>query len=187
MIPALIEGITQSLLPCSWTLLLPAVALGLATRRATAFATFTGGVVVAAWIAATGWYVAPVWLAGIALLSGAALWWWTGPAPLPSALVGVGAGWAWRPCVGPELGDVLTTAQTDPWAALVPLGLFLIGVVGVGLLGGWGVSRFVGESRSASTTRAGSVVAGILGLTMVLGLYSDIASVLARWSLDLWG
>lgn len=186
MIPALVEGIAQSLLPCSWTLLLPAAALGMATRRVVVSVVFTGGTVAAVFVAATGGFLAPLWLAGMSLLVGAVLWWRTGPAPLPSLLVGVGAGWAWQPCVGPELGNALTTAQTDPWAAFLPLTSFLVGVIGVGLLIGMAIRRVAGESKETSVARAGSVVAAVLGLSMVLGLYSGIASVLARWSTSLW-
>lgn len=186
MISAFFEGITQSLLPCSWTLLLPAIALGMATRRATVITFYIAGVVATVWIAASGALTAPLWLAGLSLLGGAAAWWRTGPNWIASLLVGIGAGWAWRPCVGTELGNALTTALTDPWAAFLPLAFFLVGVTGVGLLIGAAIGRLVGESRKPAANRAGSLVASILGLTMVLGVYSSIASVLARWSTELW-
>ena len=75
MIGAFVEGIAQSLLPCSWVLLFPAVALGIGTRRVAVLASFAGAVVLTAWIAAAGWFVAPLWLAGAALLAGGLLWW----------------------------------------------------------------------------------------------------------------
>lgn len=186
MIAALGEGIAQSLLPCSWVLLLPAVALGIGTRRAAVLASFAGAVALTAWIAAAGWFVAPLWLAGVALLAGGLLWWRFGGTYVPAAIIGAGAAWAWRPCVGPELGEVLTTAQYDPVAAFGGLAMFLLGVIAVGLaigLAGGAVLERLGRGPS---TKAGSGVVAALGLTMVVGVYPAIASALARWSTALW-
>ena len=186
MIGAFGEGVAQSLLPCSWILLLPAIVLGLATRRTAVLGVFAGVVVLTAWIAVAGWLVPPLWLAGAALLGGGLLWWRAGATFGPAALVGMGSAWAWQPCVGPELGDALTTAQYDPVAALGGLGMFLLGVLvvglGVWLAGGVVLDRF-GKSPSA---KVGAGVMGALGLTMVVGLYPRISSELARWSTSLW-
>lgn len=186
MIGAFLEGITQSLLPCSWILLIPAVAVGLATRRVGVLAAFAGAVVVTAWVAVAGWVVPPLWLAGVALLVGGLLWWRFGATYAPVALVGAGAAWAWQPCVGPELGEALTTAQYDPWAAFGGLAMFLLGVLlvglGIGLAGGAANERF----GKGPLTKAGAVVAMALGFTMVVGLYPRIASTLAQWSTMLW-
>lgn len=186
MIAAFVEGIAQSLLPCSWILLIPAATLGLATRRIAVLATFAGAVVLTAWFAVAGWVVPPLWLAGAALLIGGVLWWRLGSIHGAAAVIGVGAAWAWRPCVGPELGEALTTAQYDPWLAFGGLAMFLLGVLavglGIGLAGGVLLARF---GRSPSV-KAGAVVVGALGLTMVVGLYPKIASTLAQWSTALW-
>lgn len=186
MIGAFGEGIAQSLLPCSWILLLPAIVLGLGTRQAAVFGAFAGAVVLAAWIAVAGWFVAPVWLAGAVLLAGGLLWWRFGATYGPTVLVGMGSAWAWQPCVGPELGEALTTAQYDPVAALGGLAVFLLGVLvvglGIGMAGGVVLDRF-GKGASA---KIGAVVIGALGLIMIFGLYPAIASELARWSTTLW-
>ena len=186
MISALVEGIAQSLLPCSWILLLPAATLGLATRRVAVLGTFTGAVVLAAWIAVAGWVVPPLWLAGGAFLAGGLLWWRLGPTYVVAAIVGMGSAWAWQPCVGPELGVALTTAQYDPPAAFAGLSMFLIGVVavglGIGVAGGYVVERL----GKGPWIRAGAVVAAALGLTMVVGVYPRISSTLAQWSTALW-
>lgn len=186
MIPALWEGITQSLLPCSWTILLPAIALGIESRRWRVFIVFSVSVVLAAWAAVAGWFVAAVWVAGAMLLGGALLWWRRGVNALVAAVIGIGSAWAWRPCVGAELGNALTTAQTDPLAALPGLAMFLLGVVGVGVAVGVGVGVAMERLKRRPPTRAGAVVAGIYGLTMVLGIYPRLASELARWSTELW-
>ncbi len=186
MIAALGEGITQSLLPCSWTLLVPAIALGLGTKKLAIFGVFAGAVILAAWIAIAGWFVAPVWLAGAALVVGGLLWWRLGPRYLPVAIVGVGAAWAWRPCVGPELGEALSTAQRDPVAAFGGLGMFLLGVIVVGIVIGLIAAAVARRWTNAPIEKAGAAVAVLLGLTMVLGLYPKIASTLAQWSTALW-
>jgi cytochrome c biogenesis protein CcdA len=186
MIAAFAEGIAQSLLPCSWILLLPAIVVGLGTRRAAVFGVFTGSVVLTAWIVVVGWFVASLWLAGAVLVAGGLLWWRFGATYVPAALVGIGSAWAWQPCVGPELGDALTTAQHDPVAAIGGLAMFLLGVLvvglGIGSAGGVVLER-LGEGPSE---RAGAAVIGALGLTMVVGLYPAIASELAQWSTTLW-
>lgn len=186
MIGALGEGITQALLPCSWVLLLPSVALGLGTRRFGVFGAFAGAVVMAAWIAVAGWFVAPLWLAGTSLLVGGLLWWRFGATYVPAAIVGVGSAWAWRPCVGPELGEALTTARYDPVAAIGGLALFLIGVLVVGLAIGLAGGVLLDRFGKVPSTKVGAVVAVALGLTMILGIYPGIASALARWSTTLW-
>jgi cytochrome c biogenesis protein CcdA len=186
MIAALGEGITQSLLPCSWVLLFPAVALGFGTRRVAVLASFSGAVVLAAWIAAAGWFVAPLWLAGAALLVGGLLWWRLGATYVPAAIIGGGAAWAWRPCVGPELGEALTTAQYDPVAAFGGLAMFLLGVIAVGLAIGLAGGAVLDRLGRGPSTKAGAGVVAALGLTMVLGVYPTIASALARWSTALW-
>ena len=186
MISALGEGIAQSLLPCSWILLLPAATLGLATRRVAVLGTFAGAVVLTAWIAVAGWVVPPLWLAGAALLVGGLMWWRLGPTYVAAAIVGMGSALAWQPCVGPELGEALTTAQYDPPAAFGGLAMFLAGVIavglGIGLAGGFLVERLGKEPL----TKMGAVVVAALGLTMVVGLYPRIASTLAQWSTALW-
>ena len=186
MIAALGEGIAQSLLPCSWVLLFPAVVVGFGTRRVAVLASFSGAVVVAAWIAVAGWFVAPLWLAGVALLVGGLLWWRFGGTYVPAAIIGAGAAWAWRPCVGPELGEALTTAQYDPVAAFGGLAMFLLGVIAVGLAIGLAGGVVLDRYGKGPSTKTGAGVIATLGLTMVLGLYPAIASALARWSTALW-
>lgn len=185
MIAALGEGITQSLLPCSWSLLLPAVALGVSSRRARTYGAFTASLIVTAWMVAAGWLHAPLWFAGVFLLTGAVWWWKAGVTAVPTAMVGMGSAWAWRPCVGPELGEALTTLQTDPVGGFVGLAGFLIGVVAVGLAVGLGIGHVVRRQGNVAS-RVGAIAVGVLGASMLMGLYSGLASTFARWSTDLW-
>lgn len=182
MIAALGEGVTQALLPCSWTLVLPAFALGLATGRPIVLGSFVGVSIAAIWVSVAGWLVPPVWMAGVTFLVGGILWWRLGPATAPAVFVALGAAWAWQPCVGPELGEALTSAQHDPLAALGGLAAFVLGVVAVGMGAGALVRRWAGTRLD----RAGAVLSGLLGITMVIGIYPEIASTFARWSTALW-
>lgn len=186
MIGAFVEGVTQSLLPCSWILVVPTAAAGLAMRRPGVLTTFVGAVVATAWTSVAGWIVPPLWVAGIALLVGGLLWWRFGATYAPVALVGVGTAWAWQPCVGPELGEALTTAQYDAWAALGGVSMFLLGVLVVGLAIGLAGGAVLARFGKGPFPRVGAVVAMALGLTMVVGLYPRIASTLAQWSTKLW-
>ena len=100
--------------------------------------------------------------------------------------VGVGAAWAWRPCVGAELGEALTTAQQDPLAALGGLSAFLLGVIVVGVVIGLVAGALTRRWAKERFEKAGAAVAVVLGLTMVLGIYPKIASTFAQWSTALW-
>ena len=133
MIVPLFEGIAQSLLPCSWVVVLPAVALSVSTKRIRVMGVFTIAVMLGSWIAVSGWFAPPVWVAGVALLAGAVIWWRSGSTVVQAGAVGVGAAWAWQPCVGEELGQVLNTAQHDPLSALPGLAGFMLGLALVGL------------------------------------------------------
>lgn len=182
MTGAFVEGATQALLPCSWTLLIPAFAIGLATRRSQILGTFAGVAVMAIWVAVAGWLLPPLWIAGIAFLAGGVLWWRYGATTASAAAVALGAAWSWQPCVGPELGAALTTAQHEPLAALGGLAAFVVGVVAVGMAAGVLVRRWAGGRLD----RVGAVIAGLLGAAMVIGIYPDVASTFARWSVALW-
>lgn len=186
MIAALGEGIAQSLLPCSWTILLPAIGLGLATRRVATFAAFAGTVVLVAWVTVAGWFVGPLLLAGITLLAGGLLWWRLGARTVSAVMIGAGAAWAWEPCVGPELGDALTTAVTDPVGALGGLAMFLLGLIVVGLFIGFAIGTLFQRFGRRPSPKVGAVIALLLGLSMLIGVYPHIASTFARWSTALW-
>ena len=186
MIGPFIEGIAQALLPCSWVVFLPAVAVGIGTRRLRVPAALAVAVVSASWIAVAGWLAPPVWLAGLALLAGSVLWWFRGSGVGQASAIGAGAAWAWQPCVGAELGQVLNTAQLDPLAALPGLAAFMLGILVLGLGLGATVGFVLRRRTDRRLDRPSAVMIGLLGLSMIVGVYSSIASILARWSTALW-
>ena len=187
MIAPFVEGLQQSLLPCSWVVVVPAVLIGVVSRSWRMPAVFGATVVLGTWASISGWLNPPLWLAGAVLVGGAAAMWRFGSNLVSAAAVGAGAAWAWQPCVGEELATVLNTAQRDPIGAFPGLVGFMLGLVVAGLAIGFGIQwlmrRFSGQKPEKPT----AVVFGLLGLLMITGLYSSVASVFARWSTEIWG
>jgi cytochrome c biogenesis protein CcdA len=187
MIGPFLEGVWQSPLPCSWIILAASLLLGMAARRVMEVAVFACGLIVAVWLVASGWLAPPLWVAGSSMaLGGVAMWRW-GSGPLQAVAVGVGAAWAWQPCVGPELGGVLDMAQTDPVGALPGLAAFLIGLLLVGVVLGVGIARLIRARTDRDPARIGAVLAMALGLLMVSGVYQKVASALLSWSNQIIG
>lgn len=186
MIEPFLEGIAQALLPCSWVVVFPALIIGITTKRVRILAAFALSVVLLSWMAVSGWLAPPVWVAGLALLIGAAAWWRWGLRMASAATIGVGAAWAWQPCVGEELGLVLNTAQHDPWGALPGLAAFMLGVLVVGFGLGLILGLLIRRVTDRKLDRPASAIVGLLGLSMVVGLYPTVASIFARWSTELW-
>lgn len=187
MIPAFLEGLAQSVLPCSWLILLSALLVGMATRRPTRIGAYVASTVGFTWLAVSRWLSPPVWLAGLFLLVAAFAWWRWGAGLAQMALVGAGVAWAWQPCVGKELGRALNLAQQDPVGALPGLAAFLLGVMSVGLIVGAAIRLVLSRRRLELPRWLAPAVVGALGLLMVTGLYGDVASTLAGWSTSIWG
>ena len=192
------EAIRAGLQPCSYSLLILAlVVLGLRAQRPRlpAFAVYYAATTLFAWIPFVG--VNPLVdgrIAGtLALLAGLVLagWHTTGrdaPAVVGMvgvALVGAFAGATWLPCVGPELGTVLTATTTDPWPGLQGLALYLLGAMWIALVaaivGDYAppVRRALKRPPAINTFR---VLGGILVLTVAVDLYPLLLSHLAGLS-----
>ena len=186
------EGIRSSVLACSYSVLLVGLAL-VALRRRDRIPTlgvFAGFTILSAWLRAASisnllaGRVATVLLfaGGVALalmvnrrLAGLA----------GSALMGTFAGATWRPCVGEELGEVLTLAQDEAGVAVLLLAVFLTGVMiplvavtaliaYVPAFGRWADGRWV--------AMAARTVMAAMGVLVLTGHYQTLLSTLARWS-----
>lgn len=186
MIGAFFEGITQSLLPCSWILLVPAIVVGGSRPRVRVMGAMVVATILIAWLAVAGLLVLPLPVSGLLMVGAAVYWWFRGLDTWSSALVGAAASSAWQPCVGPHLGEVLNRAQVDAWGAAPGLAVFILGVLLVGFLVGWAATRLLGDRVSNRIERSGAVVLGLIGITMTIGIYQTIASMLAGWSYSLW-
>jgi len=137
VIPAFVEGLRSTVLPCSLTLIVPVVAVALAARRPTT-ATITAVLAALAtmWVRAAGLVPGPAtrWVAVILALFALAVFgaWirtdaraYTWLAVLPGAL----AGWIWQPCVGRVLGDILQAAGERTPSSVLLLGAYALGVL----------------------------------------------------------
>ena len=186
------EGIRSSLLPCSYSVLLVGLALLLVRKkeRMGVLAVFAGFTILSAWVRAgavsnlLAGRVATTLLVlgglGLALMVNNRL------AGLgAAALVGAFAGATWLPCVGAELGTVLTDALNEPASAILPLGVYLVGVmmplVAIMALLAYvpPVRRWV-DGRWVATVGKGVIAA--VGVLVLFDYYDSVLSTLARWS-----
>ena len=186
------EGIRSSVLACSYSVLLVGLAL-VALRRRDRIPTlgvFAGFTILSAWLRAASisnllaGRVATVLLfaGGVALalmvnrrLAGLA----------GSALMGTFAGATWRPCVGEELGEVLTLAQDEAGVAVLLLAVFLTGVM-IPLVAVTALIAYVPAFRRWADGRwvaiAARTVMAAMGVMVLTGHYQTLLSTLARWS-----
>lgn len=186
------EGIRSSVLACSYSVLLVGLAL-VALRRRDRIPTlgvFAGFTILSAWLRAASisnllaGRVATVLLfaGGVALalmvnrrLAGLA----------GSALMGTFAGATWRPCVGEELGEVLTLAQDEAGVAVLLLAVFLTGVM-IPLVAVTALLAYVPAFRRWADGRwvamAARTVMAAMGVMVLTGHYQTLLSTLARWS-----
>ena len=186
------EGIRSSVLACSYSVLLVGLVLVVLRRkdRMGALGMFAGFTILSAWIRAAGissllaGRVATVLLVigglALALMVNRRLAGLTG-----SALMGTFAGSTWQPCVGEELGGVLTLAQDEAGVALLLLAVYLVGVMFplVAVMAVWSyvpaIRRWMDGRWVAIAAKTVMVVMGVMVLT---GHYDTLLSTLARWS-----
>ena len=188
----LAEGIRSSVLACSYSVLLVGLALVVLRRkdRMGTLGMFAGFTILSAWIRAAGisnllaGRVATVLLVigGLAL----ALMVNRRPAGLAgSALMGTFAGATWQPCVGEELGGVLTLAQDEAGVALLLLAVYLVGVM-IPLVAVMTLWSYVPAIRRWMDGRwvaiAAKTVMVVIGVMVLTGHHDTLLSTLARWS-----
>ena len=99
------------------------------------------------------------------------------------ALIGLIVVQWWRPCVGVELGTILTEAPGEPWRQLVPASGFMLGLsvplVAIGLI----YAAWQPSSRLATKGAvAGSLLCAVLAGSVVAGQHGEIVSRLFQWS-----
>ena len=186
-----VEALRSALLPCSYSILLMAlVLLGLRKRgeRAEVLGLFYLATVLLAWLPLAGVNLmldhrlggAAVLGAGLALTAsrfraGAG----------GAALVGAFAGATWLPCVGPQLGSVLTRGLVEPSTAVLPLALYLAGVMVPSALiyllaaKDTGFRSFLARRRVRIGFQA---AAALLPVAVVTGGYDRLVGELARLS-----
>lgn len=200
----LLEGVVAAAQPCSLALVLPAAGatvLGGRNGWLVAIACWTTATL-AAWISAVGvartqdGIVLGVALAATALAGTGLLWLQSasaqpshtpdmGRALLGGGLVGLAAGLLWRPCVGPALGVILTTAPDDPAGQLGPFAVYLAGLLaGTVALAALPHLHPVLDRAATSTPTRVMAAAPLLLLVLVLvtDRYGQVVGTLVRAS-----
>ncbi len=89
----------------------------------------------------------------------------------------------WRPCVGVELGSILTNGPRDPWGQLLPSTVFMLGVATPLVLLGLAYAA-AKPSQDVSTKLAwtGSALTVVLAMSVIAGQHGEIVSRLFQWS-----
>ena len=99
--------------------------------------------------------------------------------------MGTFAGATWRPCVGEDLGEVLTLAQDEAGVAVLLLAVFLTGVM-IPLVAVTALIAYVPAFRRWVDGRwvamAARTVMAAMGVLVLTGHYQTLLSTLARWS-----
>ncbi len=187
----LIEALRSALLPCSYSILLMAlVLLGLRKRgeRAEVLGLFYLGTVLLAWLPLAGVNLmldhrlggAAVLAAGLALTAGRFRAGSGG-----AVLVGAFAGATWVPCVGPQLGSVLTRGLAEPAGAVLPMALYVAGVMVPSALIYLLAAKDAGFAKLLERPRVRTgfkVVAVLIPVAVATGAYERLAGELARLS-----
>ena len=190
-----LEGVGAIGVACTLVMLVPAVALVLVARKArlTVALFYALGATLLTWARAAGHWdvelsgaaepVAAVVVAGAFVLACRA----KGPVSLSAtaagAVAGALAGWLWRPCVGPRLGDILNTVDTDGARTLGMMLVYMLGALLPALLLAVlphalpSTKRFLDRLPVAAV---GGVVGAAYAITLATGRYDDLIGELYR-------
>ena len=190
-----LEGVGSIGIACTLAALVPGAALVLVARKArlTVALFYLLGATLLTWARAAGhWHAelsgAVVYVAA-ALAAGAFVLAWRAKRPASLSATGSGvvagalAGWLWRPCVGPRLGDILNNADTE---AARTLGLMLVYMAGALLPAVLlavlphalpGTKRFLDRLPVAAV---GGAVGAAYAITLAAGRYDDLIGELYR-------
>lgn len=196
MTAAFLEAVRSLVQPCTFLLVAPIVlAVVVAGARWYAAGAAVGGAVVGGWALAGNWWFlgdAAVRAAGAGLVVAVAAV--AVAARLPGrrrpllvvpavAAVAVLATAWWRPCVGDQLGTILTAAQTGVAGQLPGMTAYMLGtmlpVVALACL-----RRLVSVGPPMSELARGAAIAGsaILGVALLAGRHDDVVVALTRWT-----
>lgn len=199
MIDAFAEGVRSIVQVCHLVILAPVALTVVAARsRWESVAGAVTGVVFGGWIFATGWITfsdttlrvsAVVLIVSVVVLGAPRLFGRDEVVRSPAAIGAITGGVAlvvtqwWRPCVGEQLGSILTHAPARPVSQLLPTIGFMLGIsvplVAIGLLhAAW-------PPAPPTAARLGSVGCGlavVLGASVLAGRHGEIVSRLFAWS-----
>lgn len=199
MIAAFAEAIRATTQPCTLLLLLPAMLMAVSTRgRWAPFGAVCLGAVTGGWLfianvvslsdaqlQLTGAVVA----LAIGSIMAAPYVSWLGWAQRPPVQTVMAAGvsfvatlW-WRPCIGAELGSILTASRHGVAGQLPGITAYMLGAM-LPVLGVVLIMRAIDPSPSA--TQRASLVAGGVGLVvagaLAIGRHDQLVTTLTRWT-----
>jgi len=199
VIDAFVEGVRSIVQVCHLVILAPVALTIVAARgRWNAVVGALVGVSIGGWIFATGWITlsdvvlrisAVLLIAAVVALGAPQLFGRDEIVRSPAVVAAITAGvgllvtqW-WRPCVGVELGSILTNARDAPWSQLLPAIGFMLGMsmplVALGLV------YAVWPPSTTLATRLGWIGSGltvVLGVSVIAGQHGEIVSRLFQWS-----
>ena len=201
MLGAFAEAIRATIQPCTFLLVVPIVVVVLATgARRWPTAAATGAAIVGGWLLASNWLILDGWqlqlfaaLATVAIVAVAlapfderltALRDDRVAAPVAAGVALLATMW-WRPCVGDELGSILTDAQTGLAGQIPGMTAYMLGAMVPVLI----VALAVDVGRPSERRRATvGVAASVIGLVVVgalaIGRHDSVVVTLTRWTLD---
>ena len=190
-----LEGVGAIGVACTLVMLVPAVALVLVARKArlTVVLSYTLGAALLTWARAAGHWnvelsgaavpVAAVLAAGTFVLAYRA----KRPASLSATgagvLAGALAGWLWRPCVGPKLGDMFNNADTEGVRTLGMMLVYAAGALLPALLLAVLPHALPGTKRFLDRLPVvilGGAVGAAYAITLATGRYDDLIGELYR-------
>jgi cytochrome c biogenesis protein CcdA len=199
MIQAFAEAIRATIQPCTLLLLLPPLVMAMVTRgRWLPFAATCVGSVAGGWLflanivglsdhqlQLTGLGVAVV--VGV-LIAGAHIsgltWAHTLPAQTAAAgLVAFVSTLWWRPCVGTELGVILSGSRNGLVPQLPGMAAYMLGAM-IPVLAVTLIFRAVDPSPAVADRTAGVAGAGglVIAVAMALGRHDQLVETLTRWT-----
>ncbi len=199
MLGLFVEAVRATAQPCTFLLIAPmAIAVVCARARWSALLAAVGAAIVGGWLLAANWFL----LDGASLVASAIVvivllgvivtprvgrrWPIATEDRSRAAVVGivtlVATMW-WRPCVGSELGAILTASQDGLAGQLLPMAVYMIGasvpVVAIAL-------AYAAVDPAERYTDALSWVAFagaiVLGGSLALGQHDQVVVALTRWT-----
>jgi cytochrome c-type biogenesis protein len=103
-------------------------------------------------------------------------------------VAGLAFAFGWTPCFGPVLGTILiySSSQDTLWQGILLLSIYSLGLAIPFLLTGIGINAFLGFlQRIKKYYKAIELVTGvfliIMGVTMVMGSFTNVSNYIARW------
>jgi hypothetical protein len=197
VIATFVEAVRATGQPCTFLLLAPTL-LTVAALRATwwSVASVFGAAIVGGWLAAVNVFVLDGWLlqvSGVVVAASvaAAVALPVGRSPrseraitssIAAAVTLLASMW-WRPCVGAEFGELLTTALTDRISPLPGLAVYMVGAVLPVLVVALVWRTIAPPPRAERAVGLGATVAVcVIALAVAVGRHDTLVTGLTRWT-----